>query len=53
MDVAADLAGQEQPENPEPRGVCERLEEGLHLSSCRHIYALTNITRRLLCIYSS
>src|SRR5207244_11148198 len=46
VDVAhADLAGQQQTQNPEPRNVTERLEDPLHLKIGRaHVFVLTNIS---------
>src|SRR5258708_3900940 len=42
----ADLAGQEQPENPAPRRGGEGFEEAFHLNELLgHICVLTNITR--------
>ncbi len=46
MSTHADLAGQQQPENPQPGRVGERLEEPFHLiQGFGHIFALTNIAR--------
>ena len=47
VDVAdADLAGQQQPEDPQPGRIGQRLEQAFHLDQLlSHIFALTNITR--------